>query len=301
MSPLQPANPDGFHEADVAYALDRAGYSASGRLTFQHYLWKDATGSPIHPDVLSDVGTGLGDTGAEVEVQVADVGTGTGVWALDVARLSGVTGIAKFKVHGFDISDEQFPPAHILPDNVQLSVADALGDVPDSLRGRFDIVHVAHFAGVRALGDDPSPVIKHALALLKPGGWIQWDEWAREVEVVRLSPSPHCDAALGVSAKIFPQWLHDLAGHLSKHGLVQSIRQDFQPSNFLLPGLTALWYMTAEEVVKVGFEEPTRSMMMKMILSAHAETKSLDIRAMFRMCPSSVMGKKPAATSSPPM
>lgn len=147
-------------------------------------------------------------------------------WALDVAGLSGVNGIDKFRVHGFDISDEQFPPAHILPNNAQLSVGDALADVPEELRGTFDIVHIAHFAGVRALGDDPSPVIRHALALLstaslplikdplltlpfsEPGGWVQWDEWAREVEVVRLAPSPHCDTALGVSAKIFPQYVH---------------------------------------------------------------------------------------------
>ena len=87
-------------------------------------------------------------------------------WALDLASLSGIHGIAKFRVHGFDISDEQFPPAHILPDNVQLSVGDALGDAPEELRGCFDIVHIAHFAGVRALGDDPSPAIEHALALL---------------------------------------------------------------------------------------------------------------------------------------
>jgi SAM-dependent methyltransferase len=296
MAPEAAANPDAFHETDVAYALDRAGYSASGRLMFQHYLWKDATGCLIHPSILSDVGgggVGPKSSGGEVEVRVADVGAGTGAWALDVAALSGVDGIDRFSVHGFDISDEQLPPAHILPENVRLSVGDALADVPDELHGTFDIVHVAHFAGVRALGDDPGPVIRHALALLRPGGWIQWDEWAREVEVVRLSPSPHCDTALGVSARIFPPWLHDIAGHLSRHGVVQSARHDFHPRNTLLPGLTALWYMTAEEVVKIGFEEPTRSTMTQMLLAAHKETKGHKIRAMFRMCPSSVVGRKP--------
>ena len=87
-------------------------------------------------------------------------------WALDLACLSSIHGIAKFKVHGFDISDEQFPSPHILPNNVQLSVGDALRGVPEELHGCFDIVHIAHFAGVRALGDDPSPAIEHALALL---------------------------------------------------------------------------------------------------------------------------------------
>ncbi|KAK1833724.1 S-adenosyl-L-methionine-dependent methyltransferase [Podospora conica] len=296
MAPLEAIDSDGgFRETNVAYALDRAGFLASGRLILQSYLWAEVTGSAIHPRILADIAGALTDAGGGVEVNVADVGTGTGTWALGVAGLSGVRGISKFRVHGFDISDEQFPPSYILPDNVQLSVGDALAQVPDQLHGSFDIVHVAHFAGVRALGEDPSPVLEHAVALLKPGGWIQWDEWARDVEVVGLAPSPHCDAALGVSAKVFPQWLNDLAGYISRHGFVDSVRQDFRPSNTLLPGLTALWFMTAEEVVKIGFEDPTQSMMLRMLMAAHGETKSAGIRAMLRMCPSSVTGKKMSA------
>jgi len=45
---------------------------------FQHYLWKNVTGSLIHPDILTDVGAVLANTSREVEVHVADVGTGTG-------------------------------------------------------------------------------------------------------------------------------------------------------------------------------------------------------------------------------
>ena len=85
---------------------------------------------------------------------------------------------------------------------------------------------------------------------------------------------------------------------MSKHGFVEPAQHDFKPNNSFLPGLTALWYMTAEEVVKIGFEEPTRSMMMKMLLSAYSEAKNPEIRAMFRMCPSSVISKKPAVNSS---
>ncbi|KAK3349645.1 hypothetical protein B0T25DRAFT_247331 [Lasiosphaeria hispida] len=227
MSSHGETDPTTFHHAQTAYALDRSGYTASGRLVFQHYLWKDVTGALIHPHILEDLGVSLAgealESGRHVELRVADIGTGTGVWALDVARLPSAHGSnKKFSVHGFDISDEQFPPGHVLPENVQLSVSDALSVPPESLHGTFDIVHVAHFAGVRALGEDPAPVIDHALALLKPGGWIQWDEWARDehggVELMRLAPSPRCDWALDVSSKIFPKWLLDIAGHLSKHG-----------------------------------------------------------------------------------
>lgn len=149
---------------------------------------------------------------------------------MDIARQSGAQGI-QFKVHGFDISHDQFPPTHVLPSNCQLSVSDALATPPAEFHGTFDVVHIAHFACVRALGEDPSPVIDHALALLsgsvstpyslrssadqsghvEPGGWIQWDEWARDeagkVPLVKLAASPQCDWALDVSSKIFPEYV----------------------------------------------------------------------------------------------
>ncbi|KAK3395165.1 hypothetical protein B0H63DRAFT_462758 [Podospora didyma] len=280
---------EGFHESKVAYALDRAGYSASGRLVFQNYLWKDVTGNLIHPHIVADL------KGSKGEINVADVGTGTGVWALDVSRLSTTLGV-KINVHGFDISDEQFPPFNILPINCQFSVSDALATPLSALHGTFDIVHIAHFACVRALGEDPSPVINHALALLKPGGWIQWDEWARDedgkVPLVKLGPSPHCDYALDVSSKIFPKWLLDIEGHLSKQGFLEATRHDFMPPNYLLPGLTLMWYLTADEVVRFGFEEPTKSQFMAALDAAYAETRDKSIAALFRTYPSSVIGKK---------
>lgn len=82
-----------------------------------------------------------------------------------MARGAGVTGF-KFDVHGFDISNEQYPPSHILPDNLKLSIADALVTPPEELHGTFDIVHVAQFACVRPLHEDPGAAIDHVLALL---------------------------------------------------------------------------------------------------------------------------------------
>jgi len=72
----------------------------------------------------------------------------------------------RFNVHGFDISNEQYPPGHILPNNMKLSIADALVTPPEELQGAFDIVHIAQFAVVRPLHDDPAAAIEHAMALL---------------------------------------------------------------------------------------------------------------------------------------
>ncbi len=54
-----------------------------------------------------------------------------------------------------------------------------------------------------------------------------------------------------------------------------------------------IWYLTAEEMVQFGFEEPTKSAFMQALAAAYAETKDTQIRAMFKLCPSSVVGKKP--------
>jgi len=51
-------------------------------------------------------------------------------------------------------------------------------------------------------------------------------------------------------------------------------------------------------VVKIGFKEPIRFMMMKMLLLVYSKAKNPEIKAMFRICPSSVISKKPAVNSS---
>lgn len=86
-------------------------------------------------------------------------------WTLEVAQGIGMPGI-RFNVHGFDISDDQFPSGNILPSNCQLSLGDAVVAPPEALRGTFDIVHVSQFACVRPLHEDPGATIEHAMALL---------------------------------------------------------------------------------------------------------------------------------------
>lgn len=94
------------------------------------------------------------------------------------------------------------------------------------------------------------------------------------------------------------RWLLDIAGHLAKHGCVQTAREVFdQPNNHLLPGFTSLWYLTSEEIVKIGFEEPTRSMFLEALMAAYAETKDKEVRAMFRMKPTTSIGKKPSTST----
>ncbi|KAI4211439.1 MAG: hypothetical protein LQ351_005741 [Letrouitia transgressa] len=56
--------------ANGGYTLGK-GYSASVRLNFQHYLWKEQLGYLIHPRIPQD-------QDQEGGLKIADVGTGTG-------------------------------------------------------------------------------------------------------------------------------------------------------------------------------------------------------------------------------
>lgn len=99
---------------------------------------------------------------------VADVATGTAIF------------LRNFRTHypgaaldGFDISSELFPsPA---PPGVDLNIFDVKTPVPDELRGKYDLVHVRLLAA--AMGpDDWTPAVQNVSQLLKPGGWLQWEE-----------------------------------------------------------------------------------------------------------------------------
>ena len=69
------------------------------------------------------------------------------------------------ELHGYDISDGQFPPQALLPHNVSLGLLDAFGDVSPQLVGKYDVVHLRMWCCV-VRGNDPSRLIRHAVTLL---------------------------------------------------------------------------------------------------------------------------------------
>ena len=149
------------------------------RLNLQHYLWRSTLGFSIHPSVqLSS------------DARVADVATGTGIWAFEAADDFPST----VSFDGFDVSDAEFPPANFWPGNVQLHKLDAMQDPPESLRAKYDLVHVRLLVAV-VEDNDPSKILDHCILLLsmicsvrenirrsdfaapiEPGGILQWDE-----------------------------------------------------------------------------------------------------------------------------
>ncbi|PVH95576.1 hypothetical protein DM02DRAFT_689914 [Periconia macrospinosa] len=101
---------------------------------------------------------------------VADIGTGTGIFLCRIHDLypGGV-------LDGFDISGLQFRSKDALPPNVTLSILDIKQPVPAELKRRYDLVHV-RMLGAAILPKEWRSVVKNATELLKPGGWLQWEE-----------------------------------------------------------------------------------------------------------------------------
>ncbi|EFR01487.1 hypothetical protein MGYG_04495 [Nannizzia gypsea CBS 118893] len=151
----------GFHLADGrGYMLDR-GYFASSRLNFQFYLWKESLHFNLHPSISTPV----------QNLRVADVATGTGLWLFDLARELPESA----QLDGFDISLANAPHKQWWPQNVTLRQWDIFDDVPEEMIGKYDIVHLRLLILV-VENSDPRPIIQKVHKMLKPGGYIQWDD-----------------------------------------------------------------------------------------------------------------------------
>lgn len=87
------------------------------------------------------------------------------------------TNVNNVSLVGLDLFPVHFPAAANLPDNIKLGVLDAFSEiVPEEHVGQYDVVHVRVFTGV-VKNNDPAPVVRNAFKMLKPGGYLQWDEF----------------------------------------------------------------------------------------------------------------------------
>ncbi|KAI9035793.1 class I SAM-dependent methyltransferase [Aspergillus affinis] len=187
------------------YVLGR-GLVDSVRLDAQHLLWKLHQGFELHP--------GIPITN---HMKIAEIGTGTGVWVFDVAKHVP----SSVRLDGYDISDDQFPPRNLWPSNVSLGVMDSLVDPPPSLRGQYDGVHLRMWAS-NVRESDIGPVIRHAKSLLKPGGYIQWEDADLVNPIVQGEIAEKCDACLqGLfhQVNLDYSWVSDLPRRLRQEGL----------------------------------------------------------------------------------
>ena len=146
------------------YTLSRS-YRGSVRLEAQHHLWSELFGYHLHPTIPTTA----------PDLAIADLGTGTGIWLLELDRRLSLTSSAR--LCGLDISGDQFPRPECLPLNASFCECDASDPAgpPGHLVGAFDVVHIRLLIAV-VKNNDPTTVLKFCYQLLKPGGYLQWDE-----------------------------------------------------------------------------------------------------------------------------
>ncbi|OTB15896.1 hypothetical protein K445DRAFT_300691 [Daldinia sp. EC12] len=102
--------------------------------------------------------------------RIADIGTGTARFLL-LLREQYPNAI----LDGYDISPKLFPPENRLPPNVSLGVLDMKQPVPKELHGKYDVVHVRLMMAAMLPTEWPF-VVKNLSELLRPGGFLQWEE-----------------------------------------------------------------------------------------------------------------------------
>ncbi|KAK4651758.1 hypothetical protein QC762_0095990 [Podospora pseudocomata] len=178
------------------------------------------------------------------------------IWLVDLARYLP----ASARIDGFDIDLTQCPPKEWLPPNVSVHNLDCLAPLPDRLVGRYDIVHIQLFH-LAVHSNDPAPIIKNLVKLLKPGGWISWGEidysrWkivrTKEGKNITDNLTPLLEM-IGTLGGTKPNWTTDdwpvrLPEFFEQNGLV-NITTDNRPFPLeLLPFQLDTALMASEEV-----------------------------------------------------
>jgi len=129
------------------------------RLDEQHVFTTKTLGFLIHPNIPV----------ASPTLKIADIGAGSGIWLLDVAK--SLPSTCHFT--GFDFTSSAFPPPQTWPSNVTFKIQDMFLPFPAPEIGTYDVVAV-RFVSSAAARAEWVGAIANLMTLLKPGGWLQW-------------------------------------------------------------------------------------------------------------------------------
>ena len=199
------------------YVLSR-NYEASSRLNYQFYLWKETLQFGLHPNVVVPM----------KKPCIADVATGTAIWLTNIAR----TLLQDAQLDGFDINLSQCPPVPWLPVNIRLRVMDMFEDVPADLVEKYDIVHVRLVLLV-VPNNDPRSIIRNLFKMLKPNGFIQWEDLhTSNSYIVKVDPSIEAPAMQSMQQFLAAQdpWVANLATILNENGYVDAQTYHYRDS-----------------------------------------------------------------------
>ncbi|KAI1371658.1 S-adenosyl-L-methionine-dependent methyltransferase [Hypoxylon crocopeplum] len=134
------------------------------RLNEQFEIFTENIGYILHPSITSVL------LPAPSTPHIADIGTGTGIFLVRLHQT-----YPSAVLDGFDISSTLYPPPESLPPNVTLAIRDVKQPFPEEMHGKYDVVHLRLLV-TAMLPEEWEPTVRNVSTLLKPGGFLQWEE-----------------------------------------------------------------------------------------------------------------------------
>ncbi|QKX61749.1 uncharacterized protein TRUGW13939_08905 [Talaromyces rugulosus] len=184
------------------YPLTRGSISWT-RINLLQYVWRDTLGYLIHPEISRQVR------------DIADIATGTGLWLCEIGNDNSYRNL-----HGYDISADSFIDANNLPPGVQLRAVDASKPAPEELKGQYDVVHIRLLQSV-VHNDDPTWIIDHSIELLRPGGYLQWEEFdPLQVDLHENGQAPNLAKLVEkLETRVPGSWVSNLPATLQRYNM----------------------------------------------------------------------------------
>ncbi|KAL4998943.1 S-adenosyl-L-methionine-dependent methyltransferase [Aspergillus recurvatus] len=152
------------------YLLRASEADENERLDIQHRLLLHMMHQKLlHPDIPKRF------------QRVADIATGNGDWLFELKKnceesnTESESRTAQPKYHGFDISSSLFPKLESAAD-IDFSVHDFYKPFPKEHIGKYDLVHARHLV-LAIKKSNLRTAVDNISSLLKPGGYIQWEEY----------------------------------------------------------------------------------------------------------------------------
>ncbi|KAI1113872.1 S-adenosyl-L-methionine-dependent methyltransferase [Nemania sp. NC0429] len=129
------------------------------RLNDQFEVMTEIMGYIVHPSITLPPAP-----------RIVDMGTGTATFLLRIHPT-----YPDASLEGYDISTALYPPPSSLSANISLGELDLKLPFPEHMHGKYDLVHVRMLI-LAMLPEEWEPVVRNLTTLLKPGGYLQWEE-----------------------------------------------------------------------------------------------------------------------------
>ncbi|GAA85128.1 hypothetical protein AKAW_03242 [Aspergillus luchuensis IFO 4308] len=191
-------------------------FRSSARLHLQHFLYQNTTGYLLEPAIEKAVTT------AQQPLKIADLGCGNAIWLTQLHTELSKKNITA-QLDGFDINPIHFPAPAYLPPSDLAATARHPRQSPSCPPSRH----------LRCGTDLLIPTLSAASSLLKPGGYLQWQENRGDIFLVEAPnskiPTAACESVMqvlkgGLKAKgISYAWIDELDKPLTEFGF-QNVR-----------------------------------------------------------------------------